>query len=187
LKQRIVKDGQVIGNNILKVDMFLNHQIDVELLNKMGEEFFRLFGNEGVTKILTIEASGIAISCIAAQYFKIPVVFAKKTESRNLDTEVYQSSVYSFTKEKEYQVRVSKKYLSKDDKVLIIDDFLANGRAVLGLLDIIEQSGATVKGAGIVIEKGYQNGRKVIEEKGIRVESLAIVEKMNENTGVLFK
>lgn len=187
LKKRILEDGKVIGKDVLKVDMFLNHQIDVTLLNQIGEEFYRRFQAEQITKILTIEASGIGIACIAAQYFKVPVVFAKKTESRNLDSEVYQSNVYSFTKDKEYIVRVSKKYLSSSDRVLILDDFLANGRAVLGLTDIIRQAGAVTSGVGIVIEKGYQGGRALIEEKGHRVESLAIIQSMDEIAGIQFQ
>lgn len=186
LEKRIAQEGTVIGTDILKVDMFLNHQIDVGLLNEMGKEFFRLFQEEGIQKIVTIEASGIAIACVAAQYFNVPVVFAKKTESRNLDAEVYQSSVYSFTKQKEYSVKISKKYLQPGEKILIIDDFLANGQAVLGLVDIIRQAGAVPCGAGIAIEKGHQKGRGLIEAEGVRVESLAIVASMSETDGVQF-
>ena len=187
LEQKIIENGIVIGSDILKVDMFLNHQIDIELLNGMGEEFYRLFHFENVNKIVTVEASGIGIACIAAQYFKVPVVFAKKADSRNLDRDVYQSTVYSFTKEREYTIRISEKYLSNSDRVLIVDDFLANGRAALGLIDIIEQAGGIVCGVGVAIEKGYQGGRALIEEKGIRVEALANIDSMSETEGIRFK
>ncbi len=180
LEDRIIKDGKVIGNKILKVDSFLNHQIDVELFNEMGKEFKEIFKNDTITKILTIESSGIALACIAAQYFKVPVVFAKKHEATNLDQDTYESAVYSFTKDKHYKIRVAKSYISKSDKILIIDDFLANGNAATGLADIVSQAEAKLVGVGIVIEKGFQNGRRVLEEKGIRVESLAIVDSMNE-------
>ena len=186
LKQRILKDGRISGTDILKVDMFLNHQIDIDLLNEMGKEFYRLFQSWDITKILTVEASGIAIACIAAQYFKVPVLFAKKCESRNLDSDVYQSKVYSFTKEKDYLIRVSKKYLLPSYRILIIDDFLANGRAALGLIDICEQAGAVPCGVGIAIEKGYQRGRKLIEEKGVKVEALAVIDSMDEHTVINF-
>jgi xanthine phosphoribosyltransferase len=178
LKDAILARGRVIGEDILKVDSFLNHQIDVALLNEIGKEFKARFNGETVTKILTIEASGIAIACIVAQYFGVPVVFAKKTESKNLDQETYESEVYSFTKDKHYKIRVSKRYLNSDDRVLIIDDFLANGHAVLGLKDITDQAGAVLIGAGIVIEKGFQPGGKLVREQGVRVDSLAIVRSM---------
>lgn len=180
LKQRILEEGRTIGSEIIKVDSFLNHQIDAELFYEMGKEFKRLFDSGQITKLLTIEASGIAIAAVAALEFKVPVVFAKKTQSRNLDKEVYSSKVYSFTKKITYDVMVSKRYLSKDDHVLILDDFLANGRAVLGLLDICHQAGATVEGAGIVIEKGFQEGGKLLRDQGIRVESLAIVDRFKD-------
>lgn len=186
LKNRILTDGRVIGTNVLKVDNFLNHQLDIPLFNEMGKEFKRLFEGEDITKILTIEASGIAIASIAAQYFNVPVVFAKKFVGSNMDSEAYESEVYSFTKKQSYKVRVAKKYVSPTDKVLIIDDFLANGRAVLGLSDIVRQAGAEVVGAGIVIEKGFQGGRKLVEEAGVRVESLAIIDSM-ESGKVVFK
>lgn len=186
LKERILKDGKVIGDSILKVDSFINHQIDVNLLNEMGKEFKRRFESDKITKILTIEASGIAIACIAALYFDVPVVFAKKHDAKNLDSETYQSEVYSFTKNKSYTIRVSKNYISSEDNILIIDDFLANGNAALGLSHIVEQSGAKLSGVGIVIEKGFQNGRDKLLEKNIRVESLAIVESM-ENGIIKFK
>lgn len=178
LKQRILKDGQVLGNDILKVDSFLNHQMDVQLFNEMGKEFFRLFVHKNVTKILTIESSGIGIACIAAQYFNVPVVFAKKTEAKNLDSDTYLAEVFSFTKGKTYSVRVSQKYINPNDIVLIIDDFLANGKAALGLADIVGQAGAQVAGIGIAIEKGFQDGGKLLREKGLEVQSLAIVQSM---------
>lgn len=186
LKERIMKDGFIIGTKVLKVDSFLNHQIDVELLNEIGKEFKRRFNDDEVTKILTVEASGIGIACIAAQYFKVPVVFAKKHEATNLDSEVFESEVYSFTKNKNYKIRVSKQFLKKEDKVLIIDDFLANGNAAKGLISIVEQAGAVPTGVGIVIEKAFQDGRSKVEETGVRVESLAIVESMCEGN-IVFK
>jgi len=178
LKQRILTEGIAIDSNILKVDSFLNHQIDISLLNEIGKEFKKRFSNEKVTKILTIEASGIAIACLAAQYFRVPVVFAKKTDSANQAAEVYESEVYSFTRKKSYKIRISKEYLSADDSVLIIDDFLAAGKATTGLIQIVEQAGATLAGVGIVIEKGFQQGGRELRDKGIRLESLAIVDAM---------
>lgn len=183
LKERIRKDGTVKPGNVLKVDMFLNHQIDVGLLNEMGKEFHRLFGDREITKILTIEASGIAIASIAAQYFNVPVVFAKKAQSINLDGDSYTTKIQSFTHKKVYDVIVSKKYISPDDKVLIIDDFLANGCALLGLLELVQSAGATVQGIGIAIEKGFQTGGKQIRDMGIDLQSLAIVESMDAETG----
>lgn len=183
LKERIRKDGTVKPGNVLKVDMFLNHQIDVSLLNEMGKEFHRLFGDREITKILTIEASGIAIASIAAQYFNVPVVFAKKAQSINLDGDSYTTKIQSFTHKKVYDVIVSKKYISPDDKVLIIDDFLANGCALLGLLELVQSAGATVQGIGIAIEKGFQTGGKQIRDMGIDLQSLAIVESMDAETG----
>lgn len=187
LKERIRKDGIVKEGNILKVDSFLNHQMDVELFGEIGKEFKHRFSECEINKILTIEASGIGIACVAAQSFKCPVVFAKKTESKNIDGEVFTSKVTSFTKGKVYDIIVSKKFLHPSDKVLIIDDFLANGCALLGLADIVKQSGAELVGAGIVIEKGFQVGGKTVREKGIRVESLAIVDSMDVETGVKFR
>lgn len=186
LKDRIRKDGKVKAGNVLKVDSFLNHQIDIDLLNEIGKEFKRLFADSEITKILTIEASGIGIACIAAQYFKVPVVFAKKSQSKNIDGEVYSSQVKSYTHSKTYDVIVSKKFLNKQDKILIIDDFLANGCALLGLSKIVKDSGAQLVGAGIVIEKGFQDGGRILREQGIRVESLAVIESMDEKTGVVF-
>jgi xanthine phosphoribosyltransferase len=180
LQDRILRDGRVEGTDILKVDSFLNHQIDVELMNEIGKEFNERFKEHNITKILTIEASGIAIATIAAQYFKVPVVFAKKTESRNLDKDTYESSVYSFTKDKTYKIRVSKKYINDKDNVLILDDFLANGKAANGLIDIVNQSKANVCGIGIVIEKGFQDGGKKLRDNGINVQSLAIIDRFED-------
>ena len=183
LKERIRKDGKVKAGNVLKVDAFLNHQMDVELYNEMGKEFRRLFPSEKINKILTIEASGIGIACIAAQYFHVPVVFAKKSQSINLDGEQYATRIESFTHKRVYDVIVAKKYLGKDDHVLIIDDFLANGCAAAGLIDLVHSAGATVEGVGIAIEKGFQEGGALLRSKGVRVESLAIVESMDAGTG----
>ncbi len=188
LEDRIRKDGIVKAGNILKVDSFLNHQMDVKLFREMGKEWKRLFKDAGVNKILTIEASGIGIACVVAEEFDVPVVFAKKTQSLNIDGDVYSSKVTSFTKKKVYDIMVSKKYLSPEDRVLIIDDFLANGCAVDGLSDLIVESGATLVGVGIAIEKGFQTGGKVLRDKGIHLESLAIVESMNDETGeIIFR
>ena len=183
LEKRIQKDGIVKAGNVLKVDSFLNHQMDMELFNEMGKEFRRIFADRPVNKILTIEASGIGIACIAAQYFQVPVVFAKKAQSINLDGEVYSTKIESFPHKRVYDVIVSKKYLGPEDHVLILDDFLANGCAVNGLIDLIESAGAVVEGIGIVIEKGQQAGGRLLREKGYRVESLAVIERMNEKTG----
>ena len=165
------------------MDSFLNHQMDVELFDAMGAEFKRLFAENPINKILTIEASGIGIACVVAQHFHVPVVFAKKSQSINLDGESYITKVESFTHKRTYDVIVSKKYLNPEDHILIIDDFLANGCAVNGLIDLIRSAGATVEGVGIAIEKGFQEGGRLIREKGIHVESLAIVESMNDETG----
>ncbi len=183
LEERIQKDGIVKPGNVLKVDSFLNHQMDVELFNEMGKEFKRLFPSEKINKILTIEASGIGIACIAAQYFHVPVVFAKKSQSINLDGEQYTTKIQSFTHKRVYDVIVAKKFLGKDDHVLIIDDFLANGCAVAGLIDLVKSAGATVEGVGIAVEKGFQEGGALLRSKGVRVESLAIVDSMNAETG----
>ena len=186
LEERIRKDGIVKPGNVLKVDSFLNHQMDIELFSEMGKEFKRLYEGSPINKILTIEASGIGIACIAAQYFHVPVVFAKKTQSINLDGDVYSTKIQSFTHRRIYDVIVSKKFLSPEDHVLIIDDFLANGCALEGLIDIVKSSGATIEGVGIAIEKGFQKGGDLIRGKGIRVESLAIVDGMNAETGEVF-
>ncbi len=182
LKERILKDGIVKPGNVLKVDSFLNHQMDIPLINEIGKEFKRIYGNTPITKILTIEASGIGIACIAAQYFNVPVVFAKKAQSINLDGEMYCTKVESFTHKKVYDVILSKKFLHADDHVLIIDDFLANGCALMGLIEIVKSSGATLEGAGIVIEKGFQRGGDTLREQGIRVESLAIIDSMTDES-----
>lgn len=182
LKERILKDGTIKPGNVLKVDSFLNHQMDIGLINEMGKEFKRRFAGQNITKILTIEASGIGIACIVAQYFDCPVVFAKKTQSINLDGAMYTTKVESFTHKKVYDVILSKKFLGPEDHVLLIDDFLANGCALLGLIDIVKKSGATLEGAGIVIEKGFQQGGQVIRDMGIHLESLAIVDSMTDDS-----
>ena len=178
LEERIKKDGIVKPGNVLKVDNFLNHQMDIALFNEMGKEFKRLFEDCKVNKILTIEASGIGIACIVAQYFDVPVVFAKKAQSINIDGDVYSTKIQSFTHQRVYDVIVSKKYLNPEDHILIIDDFLANGCALEGLIDLVQSAGATVEGIGIAIEKGFQQGGKLIRDRGIRLESLAIVDSM---------
>ncbi len=183
LEDRIRKDGLVKEGNVLKVDNFLNHQMDIELFNEMGKEFRRLFPQKQINKILTIEASGIGIACVAAQYFHVPVVFAKKSQSINIDGSVYSTKIESFTHKRVYDVIVSKKYIGKEDHVLIIDDFLANGCAVNGLIELVQSAGATVEGVGIAIEKGFQEGGKILRSKGLHVESLAIVDSMNAVTG----
>lgn len=188
LEERIRKDGVVKEGQVLKVDAFLNHQMDVELFNEMGKEFKRLFAEKEINKILTIEASGIGLACIIAQHFQVPVVFAKKAKSINLDGEMYTTKIESFTHKKVYDVIVSKKFLNQGEKVLIIDDFLANGCAAAGLVDLVRSAGATVEGVGIAIEKGFQQGGKILREKGLQVESLAIVESMNHETGeIIFR
>ncbi|MCR4588340.1 MAG: xanthine phosphoribosyltransferase [Lachnospiraceae bacterium] len=183
LEERIRKDGIVKEGNVLKVDSFLNHQMDIHLYNEMGKEFKRLFADRPINKILTIEASGIGIACIAAQYFDAPVVFAKKSQSINLDGDVYSTMITSFTHKREYQVIVSKKYLSPEDHILIIDDFLANGCALQGLIEIVQASGATIEGIGIAVEKGFQEGGKLIRGMGMNLHSLAIVDSMDAKTG----
>ena len=183
LERRIREDGIVKKGNVLKVDNSLNHQMDIDLFNEMGKEFRRLFEGKTINKILTIEASGIGIACIVAQYFHVPVVFAKKTQSINIDGEVYSTKIESFTHKRVYDVIVSRKYLGPEDHILIIDDFLANGCAVSGLIDIIEHAGATVEGIGIAIEKGQQIGGRMLREKGYQVESLAIIDSMDDETG----
>lgn len=187
LKDRIVRDGIIKEGNVLKVDSFLNHQMDIRLFCEIGKEFKRRFSDTQITKILTIEASGIGIACIAAMYFDVPVVFAKKTQTKNIAGDVYSTKVQSFTHGRIYDIIVSKDFLKPDDKVLVIDDFLANGCALIGLAELIEKSGATFAGAGIVVEKGFQQGGKEIRNKGIRLESLAIIESMDADTGVIFR
>ena len=183
LEERIRKDGTVKAGNVLKVDSFLNHQMDIDLFNEMGKEWARLFADRKITKILTVEASGIGIACLAAQHFHVPVVFAKKSQSVNIDGEVYSTKIESFTHKRVYDVIVSKKFLHPEDHILIIDDFLANGCALEGLIDIVNKAGASVEGVGIAVEKGFQKGGDLIRSKGIRVESLAIVESMDDKTG----
>lgn len=183
LEKRIMQDGVVKSAAVLKVDSFLNHQIDVQLLDEMGKLFKERFEGKKITKVLTIEASGIAIAMMAARHFDAPVVFAKKSKSNNLGDNLYHSMVHSFTHNNDYDVVVSKDYLNKDDHVLIVDDFLANGCALIGLIDIVKQSGATITGLGIAIEKGFQDGGKKIRELGYQLESLAIVEAMDPETG----
>lgn len=182
LKQRILQDGTVKPGHVLKVDSFLNHQMDIELFNEIGKEFKRRFSDAPITKILTIEASGIGIACIAAQYFNVPVVFAKKSQSINLDGDMYCTKVESYTHKRTYDVILSKKFLTPDDHVLLIDDFLANGCALKGLIDIVNCSGATIEGAGIVIEKGFQNGGQMVRDMGVHLESLAIIKSMDDNS-----
>lgn len=185
LEERIIKDGVVKPGNVLKVDSFLNHQVDVALLEEMGREFRRRFADKNINKVLTIEASGIGIAAFVAKEFGVPMVFAKKSKSVNIDGEMYIAEVESFTHKNTNNVIVSKKFLSSDDRVLIIDDFLANGCALLGLISIVESAGATVEGCGIVIEKGFQQGGAFIREKGYHLESLAIVESMNAENGTV--
>ena len=182
LKERILKDGVVKPGNVLKVDYFLNHQMDITLINEIGKEFKRRFAGCPITKILTIEASGIGIAAITAQYFDVPLIFAKKAQSINLDGEMLTTKVESFTHKKVYDVILAKKFLSPDDRVLLIDDFLANGCALLGLIDLVHGAGAGIEGAGIVIEKGFQDGGKKIRDMGIRVESLAFIDSMADNS-----
>ena len=188
LEERILKDGVIKKGNVLKVDSFLNHQMDIELLDKIGEEFYKRFKDASITRILTIESSGIAIAYAAARYFKTPVVFAKKSKSVNLDDDLYIAEVESFTHKCTNNVVVSKKYINKGDNVLIIDDFLANGCALKGLISIVENAGANVAGIGIAIEKGFQQGGENIRKDGYKLESLAIVESMDdENKTIVFR
>ncbi len=186
LEERILKDGKVFPGNVLKVDSFLNHQVDVELINEIGKEFYRLFKDCGVNKIFTIEASGIGIACITAQYFHVPVVFAKKTLGKNIAADVYSTPIKSFTHGKTYDVIVSQEFLNKDDKILIIDDFLAQGCALNGLIELIKSAGAEIVGAGIVIEKAFQQGGDLIRSEGVRVESLARIESMTDDGKITF-
>lgn len=186
MEDRIRADGKIREQGtVLKVDSFLNHQIDVDLCNEFGKEFYRLYGSENITKILTIEASGIGIACVVAQHFGVPVLFAKKSKSKNIDGSVYTSKVASFTHGTTHQVIVAKEFLSPDDRILLIDDFLANGAALEGLMDIVHQSGATLVGAGICIEKAFQPGGERLRQKGLRIESLAKIATMDEN-GITF-
>ena len=186
LEDRILKDGHIGADNVLKVDSFLNHQIDVSFVCELGKEFYRLFKDENITKILTIEASGIGIACLAAQYFGVPVVFAKKTKTINISSDTYNATVHSYTHKKDYDIVVSKEFLSKEDNVLIIDDFLAKGSALTALLMLIEKAGAKTAGAGIVIEKAYQGGGNLVRDMGIRVESLAKIKSISKKDGIVF-
>ena len=186
LEDRILKDGHIGADNVLKVDSFLNHQIDVNFVCELGKEFYRLFKDENITKILTIEASGIGIACLAAQYFGVPVVFAKKTKTINIYYDTYNATVHSYTHKKDYDIVVSKEFLSKEDNVLIIDDFLAKGSALTALLMLIEKAGAKTAGAGIVIEKAYQGGGNLVRDMGIRVESLAKIKSISKKDGIVF-
>lgn len=188
LEDKIIKDGVIKSGNVLKVDSFLNHQIDVPFISELGKELKRLFADRPINKILTIEASGIGIACVAAMYFGVPVVFAKKSSGSNMDKDVYFTQIYSFTHSKTNDVIVSKRFLSKDDHVLIIDDFLANGCALEGLIDIVRQSGGTVEGVGIAIEKGFQGGGDKLRRAGINLHSLAIIERMDaQNNTIEFR
>lgn len=187
LEERIRRDGKVLPGDVLKVDSFVNHQIDVDLMDAAGAEFFRLFGNEGITKILTIEASGIGIACLVARHFHVPVVFAKKLRSSNLAADVYAAEVRSYTHGGTvYQVVVAKDYLRPEDRVLLIDDFLATGEALRGLRELVRQAGATAVGAGIIVEKAYQSGGNDLRSSGLRVESLARVAAMDPESGITF-
>lgn len=187
LEERIRRDGIVKDGQVLKVDSFLNHQMDVELFSKLGRSFFEKFKDSGVTKILTIEASGIGIACVTAQFFRVPVVFAKKNKTKNIAGDVFSSRVESFTHGRVYDIIVSKDFLKPDDRVLLIDDFLANGAALQGLIALVKAAGAELVGAGIVIEKGFQPGGRALRNQGIRIESLAIVEEMSTENGVSFR
>lgn len=186
LEERILKDGIVKPGNVLKVDSFLNHQMDIELMEEIGREFKRRFADKNITKVMTIEASGIGIAAFVAREFRVPLVFAKKSKSINIDGEMYIAEVESFTHKNKNQVVVSKKFLNADDHILIIDDFLANGCALQGLVSIAESADATIEGLGIVIEKGFQVGGKIIRNLGYKLESLAIVDGMNAETGEIF-
>ncbi len=186
LEERIIRDGIIAPGNVLRVDSFLNHQIDVPFICELGREFYRLFGECGINKIVTIEASGIGIACLTAQYFNVPVVFAKKSKTSNLPSDVFSAKVYSYTHGVTSDIYISSQYLSAGDKILIIDDFLANGAAVSALADIISSAGAELAGVGIVIEKGFQSGGELCRSHGIRVESLARIKSMSVEDGIVF-
>lgn len=188
LEERIAKDGIVKPGNVLKVDSFLNHQMDIQLFERIGQEFRRRFADTAVDKILTIEASGIGVACITAHYFQVPVVFAKKAKTVNLGDHLYTSKIYSFTHQQENVVIVSKEFLHAGERILVLDDFLASGSAIHGLIDIIAQAGASLAGIGIVVEKGFQDGGRLLREEGHRVESIAIVESMDsESRSIRFR
>ena len=182
LEERIRRDGTIRGTEVLKVDRFLNHQMDIALINEIGQEFYRIFQGDNVTKILTIEASGIGIACLTAQFFQVPVIFAKKNKTKNIAGDVYTSKVASFTHGRVYDITVAKEFLGPGDKVLLIDDFLANGSALQGLINLVRDAGATLIGAGICVEKAFQPGGDLIRSMGVRVESLARVKSMDEAT-----
>lgn len=187
IEQEIQKRGKVLPGNVLKVNSFLNHQLDPYLLNIMAGEWTKLFKNDNITKIVTIEASGIALAILTGLKLNVPVVFAKKTNSKNIG-DVYKSKIHSYTRDQDFDIQIEKQFIYKDDIVLIIDDFLANGSATLGMIDIINQAGAKLAGVGIAIEKGFQNGGEILRDKGVRVESLAIISSMDEKTGkIIFK
>ena len=187
IEQEIQKRGKVLPGNVLKVNSFLNHQLDPYLLNIMAGEWTKLFKNDNITKIVTIEASGIALAILTGLKLNVPVVFAKKSNSKNIG-DVYKSKIHSYTRDQDFDIQIEKQFIYKDDIVLIIDDFLANGSATLGLIDIINQAGAKLAGVGIAIEKGFQNGGEILRDKGVRVESLAIISSMDEKTGkIIFK
>lgn len=187
IEQEIQKRGKVLPGNVLKVNSFLNHQLDPYLLNIMAGEWTKLFKNDNITKIVTIEASGIALAILTGLKLNVPVVFAKKSNSKNIG-DVYKSKIHSYTRDQDFDIQIEKQFIYKDDIVLIIDDFLANGSATLGMIDIINQAGAKLAGVGIAIEKGFQNGGEILRDKGVRVESLAIISSMDEKTGkIIFK
>ena len=187
LEDKILESGKILPGGIVKVDSFLNHQMDIALIDKIGEEFFNIFENENITKILTVEASGIGIACLTARYFNVPVLYAKKTRGSYIGNDVYSTKVVSYTHGQVYEVRVSKKYISPDDRILLIDDFLANGSALKVLINLAERGGATIVGAGVAIEKAYQNGGKDIRALGYRIESLAKIKSMSREGGIVFE
>ncbi|MDR1540675.1 MAG: xanthine phosphoribosyltransferase [Clostridiales bacterium] len=186
LQAKIVEKGQILPGGILKVDSFLNHCMDWEVYKWMGEEFYRLFKDDGVTRILTVEASGIGIAAVAAQSFHLPAVFARKTEGKNMDSDIFSTQVRSYTRDREYKITVSKSHILPSDRVLLLDDFLANGQALMGLYSIVQDAGATLVGCGIAIEKSFQPGGALMRSKGVRVESLAVIKEMTEN-GIAFE
>ena len=187
IRDRILKDGKVYPGGVLKVDSFLNHQIDSELLSETGKELFRLFGDENITKIVTVEASGIAIACLTAIHFRVPAVFAKKNKTVNISDNLYTAEVESFTHKKTYPIVIDKAYKTESDRILIVDDFLAKGHALMGLLDIARQAGASVAGAGIIIEKCFQGGGDTLRSQGLRIESLAMIESMSDDGTIIFR
>ena len=187
IRDRILKDGKVYPGGVLKVDSFLNHQIDSELLQETGKELFRLFGDENITKIVTVEASGIAIACLTAIHFRVPAVFAKKNKTVNISDNLYTAEVESFTHKKTYPIVIDKAYITESDRILIVDDFLAKGHALMGLLDIARQAGASVAGAGIIIEKCFQGGGDTLRSQGLRIESLAMIESMSDDGTIIFR